>query len=413
MASVLIRYGGANFDSTTKTSTIQSLLEGLSQEDIMAHIEVLCSMIGENMKIYHDHVSQISETKNQFSESIPNMEILGADSLENAEEIVKHSISTVQQAIENLITLSKNTKIQGRFNINVIVTAVLVRIVDVHKVLTKKKIQKVGHLLKYMKKMYEHNSSDDENLIKHETDWHNDHKSEMSEYVGILSHKIFGTRDETVKHLIPQLFKCIELVELGVCSYPSEVLSFANTKLLSHLTDIESKSFTQISNSAILDQSMAIHSMNKSNGARMKPQKKSENDLYIDYSTETNSQIQTNNFLQISMNILMLFLENGYIINSREEGNPDDSDNLDLKQIIEYNYNIQKMVIKELLSLKSSKSSSRSKLLENIIAFISLSTFHVLGSESDKTVTISKTEIILLDHCFMLLTGIGRYWSDM
>ena len=45
ISSVLVQYGGANFDMVTKTSTVSSLLEGLRPDAILCHIKFLCASI--------------------------------------------------------------------------------------------------------------------------------------------------------------------------------------------------------------------------------------------------------------------------------------------------------------------------------------------------------------------------------
>ena len=47
-ASVFVQYGGADFDSSSGTKTITSLLEGLPTDALLTHTKVLCGIVGGN-----------------------------------------------------------------------------------------------------------------------------------------------------------------------------------------------------------------------------------------------------------------------------------------------------------------------------------------------------------------------------
>eukprot|EP01041_Mallomonas_annulata_P007333 gene7333-14962_t len=110
LASVIIQYGGANFDGYTSTTTISQLLEGLGYEAVGSHIRFLCGSLNSTLS-----------TKQNNDNNNNQVEVQDEDEVE---ENMTSALSTV----EAMSSLIRNSKLTHRGNIIMMVIGVLIRI---------------------------------------------------------------------------------------------------------------------------------------------------------------------------------------------------------------------------------------------------------------------------------------------
>jgi hypothetical protein len=68
-ASVFVQYGGADFDASSGTHTLSSLLEGLPTDAVLTHSKLLCGVIGNN-KI--ENLTVTEDENDEDEENISN-----------------------------------------------------------------------------------------------------------------------------------------------------------------------------------------------------------------------------------------------------------------------------------------------------------------------------------------------------
>ena len=93
LASVLVKHGSPNFDTLTGTSVVSDLLQGLDKDSIVCHMKFLCNIVGGSGDVAED-------TEDSMADS----------------------------ALEALVLLAKNNKLELRNCIAVLVIGVLIRL---------------------------------------------------------------------------------------------------------------------------------------------------------------------------------------------------------------------------------------------------------------------------------------------
>lgn len=106
LASVLVQHGSPNFDTLTGTNAVSELLQGLGKESIVSHMSFLCSSIGGSGQSAEDNEDSMAES-----------------------------------ALEALVLLAKNNKLELRNYIAVLVTGVLIRLSCFGTARSKKKVK--------------------------------------------------------------------------------------------------------------------------------------------------------------------------------------------------------------------------------------------------------------------------------
>eukprot|EP01035_Chromulina_nebulosa_P029867 gene29867-39640_t len=134
ISSVLVQYGGANFDMVTKTSTVSSLLEGLRPDAILCHIKFLCASIAATAGVSSSDAAAVvkktataktTDDELYHTEGVTSDGVEGGDDEQEGEEFEITPLSAGCASIETLHSLAKNSKISNRGNICAIVSSVL------------------------------------------------------------------------------------------------------------------------------------------------------------------------------------------------------------------------------------------------------------------------------------------------
>ena len=110
LASVLVQYGSATFDSVSGSTIIHSLLSKLDEQSVLSHVKFLCGVIGSSAA----NVRGANGGDNEEDE--------------DDEELKALQTSAAASALEALVLLAKNSQLEHRALISVISLSVLLRI---------------------------------------------------------------------------------------------------------------------------------------------------------------------------------------------------------------------------------------------------------------------------------------------
>ena len=112
LASVLVQYGSANFDSMSGTAAVQTLLKGLDQSGVLSHVKFICGVLAH------------------AASTVPASEEQGENAAaEEEEEEERDGEAVAVQAVQALVLLAKNTQLGvPRVLMNTLVLGLLMRV---------------------------------------------------------------------------------------------------------------------------------------------------------------------------------------------------------------------------------------------------------------------------------------------
>ena len=146
LASSFVQSGGVNFDANTGTKTVATLLEGLGEEAVAAHVKFLCSVVGEASSSSSSSVSSTAKAgpeeaqktktsskdskggkpKTPSQDSTDGEDEAGEDDSEGIDD--ESAASSARGAVEALYSMAKNSKIANRAFVASACVSVLVRL---------------------------------------------------------------------------------------------------------------------------------------------------------------------------------------------------------------------------------------------------------------------------------------------
>lgn len=366
LASCLVQYGGANFDQKSKTPTVQNLLEGLDEGDVLSHVKQLCELIGTSIG------SQQSESPLQSSAQIHTAN-------EQSEiEDEPDTFNTAQSVIDAMVSLSKNSNILGRYNVVVFTSLILLRLAYFSNCVSMKGLLQGNNSKSNKKENKKEKSSIGASTNKTITQ---------------LALQVFGdSSDHDACSTITEAFECLDLVN-GSDSlnsvFTEDIASYAATKFLSILSDSGHKNYFQLSNMP------------------------SKSDSSIKGSTD-------NSLLQVITNSMALMISSGCKLRADSGLNGEDTTfDSAIKSALEYQKQLKSVGVTNLPKKLSEKDVAKYLLLsDSLISFISHAIFSVLSSDNGE---IEVRWIFHSFHCGIAVfnikifchIGVGRSWTSM
>lgn len=332
VSSILIQNCGANFDSLTKSNTIQALLEELSDADILRHVKSLCQLLGAN----YAKLLALSNSKAKSSNSKSNRKQNPQEDQSVAEEEYEDetsiAVASIHAIIDNLVSLAKNNKVSGRPRISAVASAVLMRVVFFSAGRAANIIESADSVSKSKKTK----SS----------------KKDKSDAAESPCAHVFGEVSTESQQLFDLMLECVALVEgeaPSQGSFPTEVTAHASTRLLTLLS--ESTRMNVEAGSSTADAT----------------------NVWVDP-------------LQSLTNFMELFHQRGYALSLGDtDGEDEDEDEAreDANRVLKLLFASQKKLKSALRSLSggNKETSARVKLLESLLMFLNLAVFYSLSSE--------------------------------
>lgn len=335
LASCLVQYGGANFDQKSKTHTVQSLLEGLDESDVLSHIKQLCELIGTNLG-----------SKQVVSSTQSNAQI-DTTNAQNDIEYEPDALNIAQSVIDAMVSLSKNPNILGRYNVIAITSIVLLRIAYFSNSAS------MIDLLQGAKSKSNKKSKKDKSNIG----------SSDAITIAQIAKDVFGdSNDLDMCMTITRAFECLDLVNCCDTSsnvFTEDIANYASTKFLSLMSDSGHKNYFQLSS------------------------RSSKADISIKSSSD-------NSLLQVVTNIMALMIDNGCKLRAaadfdREDANRDSNQTTHtiVKTALDYQTKLKSVIATGMQkSLNDKDISKYSQLSDSLIGFISHAIFSVLCSNN-------------------------------
>ena len=365
LASCLVQYGGANFDQKSKTHTVQNLLEGLDESDVLSHIKQLCELIGMSLG------SQQSVSPVQSSAQINNTNEPGE--IEDEPD----TFNTVQSVIDAMVSLSKNSNILGRYNVVVLTSLILLRLSYFSNCVNMKNLLQGTNSKTNKKETKKERSSIGASANKMVTQ---------------LALQIFGdSSDHDTCLTITEAFECLDLVNNGSDTsnlvFTDDIANYASTKFLSLLSDSGHKNYFQLSNMP------------------------SKPDVSIKSSTD-------NSLLQVVTNTMALMIGSDCKLRADTGLNGEDSTfDLAIKSALDYQKQLKSFCATNLPKHLSDKDVTKYvQLSDSLISFISHAIFSVLSSDNGEIevrYTLKITSFILILLCLILKSFVIQALGDL
>ena len=126
LASTLVQYGGVGFDSSTGTSIVSGLLEGLNSDALLSHIKFLCEVISSSTPPAPDFAG--STKHDALKTDSKESRIADGEGEDEDEDDGAERISSALAALEALVSLAKNQRLSSRGEITTTVLVILIRL---------------------------------------------------------------------------------------------------------------------------------------------------------------------------------------------------------------------------------------------------------------------------------------------
>ena len=386
MASMLVQHGGANFDQRTKTKTIQNLLEGLSETEIISHVKQLCQLLRNY--ITQSDKDQILESTNADNTD-GEMTSVEVDPNIEKDEVQEHDTHTVQGIIDALVSLSKNSNILGRFHVTVITGLVLLRITYFSECVSSKDILNATQKRRQsVSKKNKKSTSDDESQILE------------------LANDIFGQSNmHDNKEILQVSLQCLDIINgkdtvdvdgsdesavTAVTYFSKEVQNYSSVKYHSLISETGHKNYSQLST--------------------LTNQKNDSNTVVV---TKDSTTHQTGySVLQIFTNFTEKLMDSGSVFSITTTNRSDKNEDVAfdpketlkaIKLALDYQKKLKKYLkSEEIVSRHLSEKDmiKFTQLCDSLISFISYAIFNILYGENNELETLEDVGAI----CYDLIT---------